>query len=60
MDKGRTDCGFTVVTAIDEPTRDEDAQGACDYVGDVARMTGACTRDATSWIDAYWCSLRVE
>ena len=59
-DKRRTDCGFTVITTIDEPKRDEDAQGASDYVGDVARMTGACTRDATSWIDAYWRSLRVE
>lgn len=59
-EEGRTDCGFAVITTIDEPKRDEDAYSTSDNVGDVAWIAMACAWDATFWIDAYWRGRCVE
>jgi hypothetical protein len=48
------DGGFPVVTAIDEPKGDDDAESASDDIGDVANgVFRACSWDTTLWIDAY-------
>ena len=53
-EEGRADSGFAVVTAIDEPKGDDNAESASDDIGDVANgITRACARDATFWIDAH-------
>ena len=42
-----------MVTTIDEPKGNEDAESASDYIGDVARVSRACAWDTTFWIKAY-------
>lgn len=55
-----TDGGFAMVTTIDEPKCDKNAENASDDVGNIAGAPRACVWNTTFWIDAHGRGLCVE